>query len=54
MPGSVRSYLQTAAEHLLGHTTVTHNESRWEVQLADLSLIDLQNEGLNRTNRRRA
>jgi hypothetical protein len=45
MPGSVESYLGTAAEHLLGHATVTRGESRREVQLADLVLIDLQNEG---------
>lgn len=45
MPGSVESYLRTSAEHLLGHTTVTRGESRRGVQLADLILIDLENEG---------
>lgn len=41
IPGSVESYLRTAAEHLLGHATVTRSGSRWEVQLANLILIDL-------------
>lgn len=41
IPGSVESYLRTAAEHLLGHATVTRGGSRWEVQLANLILIDL-------------
>jgi hypothetical protein len=45
MPGSVESYLRTAADHLLGHATVTRGESRREVQLADLILINLENEG---------
>jgi hypothetical protein len=45
MPGSVESYLRTAAEHLLGHATVTQGESRRDVQLADLILIELENEG---------
>ena len=44
-PGSVESCLRTAAEHLLGHATVTRGESRREAQLADLVLIDLENEG---------
>ena len=45
MPGSVESYLRTAAEHLLGHATVTQGESRRDVQLADLILIELENQG---------
>jgi hypothetical protein len=45
MPGSVKSYLRTAADHLLGHATVTRGDNRREVQLTDLVLIDLQNEG---------
>ena len=45
MPGSVESYLRTAADHLLGHATVTRGENQREVRLADLILIDLQNEG---------
>jgi hypothetical protein len=67
MPGSVESYLRTAAEHLLGlyssllfvtlrissytyisssgHATVTRGESRRDLQLADLIVIDLENEG---------
>jgi hypothetical protein len=68
-PGSVESYLRTAAEHLLGlhlfvllrnpsydveagtdlpssgYATVTRGESKRDVQLADLIVIDLENEG---------
>jgi hypothetical protein len=29
----------------LGHATVTRGESRWEVQLADFILVNLENEG---------
>ena len=44
-PGSVEFYLRTSAEHLLGHATVIWGESRREVQLADLIVIELENEG---------
>ncbi|KAF2195062.1 hypothetical protein K469DRAFT_756985 [Zopfia rhizophila CBS 207.26] len=44
-PSAVESHLRTAAEHLLGHATVTRGESRRDVQLADLVLIELENEG---------
>ncbi|KAF2186420.1 hypothetical protein K469DRAFT_455732, partial [Zopfia rhizophila CBS 207.26] len=44
-PSAVESHLRTAAEHLLGHATVTQGESRRDVQLADLVLIKLENEG---------
>ena len=41
----VKSCLQTTAEQLLGHATITCGESQRKVQLADLILIDLANEG---------
>jgi hypothetical protein len=45
IPGSVKSYLRTAGEYLLGYATVTRGESRRDVQLADLMLLELENKG---------
>jgi hypothetical protein len=44
MPASVESYLRVAAEHLLGHATVTRGESRRDVQLADFVHVELEKE----------
>ena len=41
----IESYLRISIKYLLGYTTVTRGESRREIQLADLILIKLENEG---------
>jgi len=45
MSDLIEFYLRTSAEYLLGHITVIRGESRREVQLADLIVIKLKNEG---------